>query len=112
VAHFLNKNLKNRSLLISIRRVKGSHSGENIAEAIIPILVEMEIVSKLGFFITNNAITNDIAVDLILQRLKPDITYRKERRVRYLSYIINLAAKALLFGGDKDCFEDVEISNS
>jgi hypothetical protein len=31
--------------------------------------------------------------------------------VRYLNYIINLAAKAFIFNGDKDSFEDVEINN-
>jgi hypothetical protein len=66
MVYFLNKNLKNRSLLINIRRVKGSHSSENIAEAIISILIKMGIVSELSFFITNNVITNDIAINLIL----------------------------------------------
>jgi hypothetical protein len=72
----------------------------------------MGIVSKLDFFTTNNATTNDVVIDLILQRLRPNITYRKERRVRCLDHIINLAAKAFLFGGDQECFEDIEISYS
>jgi hypothetical protein len=112
VAHFLDRNLKNQSFLIDMRRVKGSHSGENIAEAVIPILGEMGIVSKLGYFITDNATTCDVAINLILERLRPEILYRKERRVRCLGYIINLAAKAFLFGDDKECFEEVQFSSS
>jgi hypothetical protein len=66
IVYFLNKNLKNRSLLINMRRIKGSYNNENIAKAIIPILVEIGIVSKFNFFITNNVIINDIAINLIL----------------------------------------------
>jgi hypothetical protein len=112
VAHFLDRNLKNQSLLIGVRRVKGSHSGENIAEVIIPVLVEMEIVSKLGYFTTDNHCVNDLTIELILKHLRPDITHPRERRVRCLGHIINLAAKAFLFGGDKDSFEDVHISSA
>jgi hypothetical protein len=66
IAHFLNKDLKNRSLLTGIRRVKGSYNGENIAKAIILILIEIRIVNKLSFFITDNATTNNVIINLIL----------------------------------------------
>jgi hypothetical protein len=48
VAHFLDKDLKNRSLLIGIRRVRGSYSGENITKVIILVLIKIKIISKLG----------------------------------------------------------------
>jgi hypothetical protein len=38
VFHYLDENLKVRSLLAGMRRVKGAHSGENIAEAVILII--------------------------------------------------------------------------
>jgi hypothetical protein len=38
VFYFLDKDLKVRSLLADIQRVKGAHSGENITEAVIPII--------------------------------------------------------------------------
>jgi hypothetical protein len=71
--YFLNKNLTNRSLLIDMRRVKGSYNKENINKAIIPILIEMGIISKLGYFIINNVSTNDIIIKIVLQRLRPNI---------------------------------------
>jgi hypothetical protein len=37
VFHYLDQDLKVRSLLAGMRRVKGAHSGENIAEAVIPL---------------------------------------------------------------------------
>jgi hypothetical protein len=56
VAHYLDKDLSARSYLIGLRRVNGARSGENIAEAILPILREMNVVSRLGFFIADNAV--------------------------------------------------------
>lgn len=112
VAHFLDKDLKNRSVLIGMRRVRGSHSGENIAESIIPILEEMGIVSNLGYFTTDNATNNDVAIEVVLRRLRPDIKNPKQRRMRCLGHILNLAAKAFLFGNEKASFEDVELDNS
>ena len=42
-----------------MRRFKGAHSGENIAEAMIPALVKIGVVSKLRFSIGDNAGNND-----------------------------------------------------
>jgi hypothetical protein len=42
-----------------MRRIKGSHTGENIAEVMIPVLEEMGVVSRLGYFVGNNAGPND-----------------------------------------------------
>jgi hypothetical protein len=95
-----------------MRRVKGSHSGKNIAKTIIPILIKMGIVSNLGYFTTDNATSNNIAIEIILQRIRPNIKQPEARRIRCLGHIINLAAKAFLFGEDKDSFEDIEFSTS
>jgi hypothetical protein len=90
--------------------VKGLYSKENITEVIILILIEMNIISNLGYLITDNAAVNDIIIKLILQRLRFNITYLKERRGRYLNYIINLAAKAFLFNNNKKSFKNIEIN--
>jgi hypothetical protein len=106
VFHFLDKDLKVRSLLAGMKRVRGAHSGENIAEAVIPIIETMISVERLGFFIGDNASTNDTAIRAILVHLRPDIKDPDSRRVRCLGHIINLAAKAFLFGKDADAFEE------
>ena len=38
--------------------------------------------------------------------MRPDIKKLESRRVRCLGYILNLAAKAFLFGKDADAFEE------
>jgi hypothetical protein len=73
MTHFLDKKLNNKSLLIGIRRVRGSYSGENITEVIIPVLVKIKVISKLRYFITDNASTNNIIIKFILERLRPNI---------------------------------------
>ncbi len=105
VCHYLDKNLKSRSYLIGLKRVRGAHSGENIAEAIIPVLVDMEVVQKLGYFIADNAGNNNTYIRAICRQLRPDIKNPDSRRVRCLGHIINLSAKAFLFSDDPDAFE-------
>jgi hypothetical protein len=67
VAYYLDKDLKARSYLIGLRRVKGAYSGENIAEVMVLVLKEMNITSKLGFFICDNASNNNIYIRIICQ---------------------------------------------
>ncbi len=105
VAHYLDKHLKARSCLIGLRRVRGAHSGENIAEAMIPVLVDMGVVPKLGYFMADNASNNDTTVRAICRQLRPDIKDPDSRRARCLGHIINLSARAFLFGEDPDAFE-------
>jgi len=111
VAHFLDKDLCNRSVLIGMRRIRGCHSGENIAEAVLAVLKEMGIESNnLGFFTADNATTNDKAIEFIAAELKPELKDPGMLRVRCLGHIINLLAKAFLFGNDAESFE-LETSN-
>jgi hypothetical protein len=88
-----------------MRRVKDIYSGENIIKAMIPALVKMGVVSKLRFFIRDNAGNNDTCWRAIYRKLRPNIKAFNSRRVRYLGYILNLAAKAFLFRKDTDVFE-------
>jgi hypothetical protein len=111
ITYFLNKDLKNRSLFIGIRRVRDSYNGENITKAIILIILEIRIISNLGYFITDNATNNNIVIKVVLRRLHPNIIHPGHRKVRYLSYIINLAAKTFLFNSEKESFEDIKTNN-
>jgi hypothetical protein len=106
VFYFLDKDLKVRSLLAGMKRIKGSYTGENIAEVVIPIIEAMISSNQLGFFIGDNAASNDTAIRAILAHLRPDLKDPDSRRVRCLGHIINLAAKAFLFGKDADAFEE------
>ena len=71
----------------------------NQAAIICDVLKEYQISSdKLGFFICDNATSNDAAVALVLKALYLRITNNEivARRLRCFGHIINLAAQALL----------------
>jgi hypothetical protein len=106
MVYYLDKDLINRSYLVGMRRIRGTYTGENIAEAVMPVLLEMGILLKLGYFIADNDSRNDICIRAILRKHRPDIKDPDSRRVRCLGYIINLAAKAFLFGKNADAFKD------
>ena len=109
VAHYLTAGLQSRAILIGLRRVKGAHSGENIAEAILQLISEYGIAEKVGYFQADNAGNNDTCVQAILDVISPT-TQAAHRRLRCYGHVINLAAKAFLFGDDPDAFE-LEIEN-
>jgi hypothetical protein len=107
VAHFAGQDCHNHSVLIGLRRMKGAHSGENIAEVAVPVLQEYGVAANLGVFVADNAESNDTAIRHILAAIRPDIKDADSRRARCLGHIINLAAKAFLFGKDVEAFEQV-----
>jgi hypothetical protein len=77
-------------------------------EVMIPVLEEMEemeIVSRLGCFIGDNAGNND-TWRAICRKLRSDIKEPDSGKVRCLGHILNLVAKAFPFGKDADAFEE------
>jgi hypothetical protein len=63
----------------------------------------------VGYFQADNAGNNDTCVQAILNVISPT-TQVAHGRLRCYGYVINLAAKAFLFGDDPDAFE-LEIEN-
>ena len=109
VAHYLTADLQSRAILIGLKRVKGAHTGENIAEAILQVTNEFGIADKVGYFQADNAGNNDTCVQAILDEIAP-FSSAAHRRLRCYGHVINLAAKAFLFGHNPDAFE-LEIEN-
>lgn len=104
IAHFVSHTGEARDCLIGLRRVYGSHSGENMAHSIISVIKEYELKDRLGYFVLDNVSSNDTCVREILRKLRPDLN-AKNRRLRCFGHIVNLAAKAFLFGNDPEAFE-------
>jgi hypothetical protein len=99
--------LQAKSLLLGLKEVEGSHSGENIAACCLPVIGDFELEGKIGYFVSDNVGSNDLAVDAFCRELK--LKNSKARRLRCLGHVINLAAKAFLFGKEEECF-DFEVS--
>ncbi|OCK92117.1 uncharacterized protein K441DRAFT_571233, partial [Cenococcum geophilum 1.58] len=49
----------------------GEHSGANIAQIVLNIVNKYRISSYLRYFVLNNALSNNIAINLILKTLYP-----------------------------------------
>src|SRR6266850_6839217 len=104
IAHFASHTGEAKDCLLGLRRVQGSHSGENMAHSIINVIDEYELRGQLGYFVLDNVTSNDTCVREILAKLRPDLDPKK-RRLRCFGHIVNLAAKAFLFGNDPEAFE-------
>jgi len=118
VSYSRASNIKNQGLiellsqtLIAVRQLRGPHTGENQAEVIIKVLEDYKLDKHIGYFITDNALNNDTAIQFVLEHFFPYMPEKRRlaRRLRCLGHVINLAAKAFLFGQEYDAFEkDIE----
>jgi hypothetical protein len=96
---------------LAIRQLRGSHSGENQAEIIIEVIKDYDLGSRIGYFVTDNAYNNDTAIEIVVAHFFRSWTEKKRRsrRLRCLGHVINLSAKAFLYGKEFDAFErDIE----
>ena len=83
---------------------KGPYSKENIVEAIIAVIKTYKIISKMGYFILNNAESNNTYISTIIKQLNiKDI--KKYYCLYCLSYILNLLVKVILFSKNPKVFK-------
>ena len=105
-AYFIDSDGNRRNCLLALRRVSGSHVSYNMKQIVVEVMRENRIDTedKVGYFMLDNAINNDLAVKLILEDLFPHWTARriKSRRLRCLGHVVNLAAKRFLDGGSTE----------
>ena len=107
VAFFCNKNDQPQKIVLRVPELEGRHTGINIAEQVNAILESFQIQDKVGYFILDNASNNNTA----MEQLGNDLGFDGiGHRVCCFGHIINLAAKALLFGKDANAFKE-ELSN-
>jgi hypothetical protein len=105
IAHYVSSTGEAKDCLLGLRRVLGTHSGENIARLVTAVIEEdYQLTDRIGYFMLDNITSNDICVREILAKLRPNLDY-KNRRLRCFGHIINLAVKAFLFGKDPEAFE-------
>jgi hypothetical protein len=107
VAHYLDKDFVNPTRLIALRRLLGPHSGANMAETLIDVMSDFGIADQLGYFMTDNAESNDTCLKRVMRKIHPDCTDDdvNGRRLRCWGHILNLVARSFLFGRDADAFE-------
>jgi hypothetical protein len=104
VAHFIDKFGKRRIAVLGLRELNGEHSGENMAEILLQIIRDYKIMGRIGYFMADNASTNDTCINAVLQALYPNMSdkQRKRRRLRCFGHIVNLCAQAFIVGKDAE----------
>jgi hypothetical protein len=102
VAHFIDAKFESRAILLATPEQNESHMGVEIADQVISVIEDFNIGDNLGFFVLDNASNNDTAMQAIGNRFGFD---PQERRLRCAGHVINLIARHLLFGFDKNLFE-------
>jgi hypothetical protein len=68
---FFRVYLLTEQTLIAIRQLRGAHTGENQVEIIIEVIKDYNLQQKIGYFITDNAQNNDIAIEAVLTYFFP-----------------------------------------
>ena len=111
-AHFIEASYHKQDIILGLRELGGPHSGEKQAAVIIELLKEYELGSISGYFTLDNASNNDVAITEIFKHLTdaPRLSAKevRSRRLFCLAHVLNLAAKAFLFGRDSDAYENDE----
>jgi hypothetical protein len=85
----------------------GAHSGENLAGSLVDILREWEIEGRVGCAISENLAASDTCLCYTYKHLDPSMRPAniRARRMRCYGHILNLVARAFLFGKDAEPFE-------
>ena len=104
VAHFINKKGKRRTAVLALRELVGEHSGENMADVLLHIFNDYKISGQIGYFMADNASSNDTCIDLVLQALYPNMSQKQRlrRRLQCFGHIVNLCAQAFIVGKDAE----------
>ena len=106
-AHFIDKAGSQQSRLLALRRQFGTHSGEHLADTLFDVVQEWGIARQVGTVVSDNLNTNDTCLAYFYRQLEPSMRSAdiKARRMRCYGHVLNLVARAFLFGKDADSFE-------
>ncbi|KJZ70580.1 hypothetical protein HIM_10009 [Hirsutella minnesotensis 3608] len=102
VGHFVDSEGNKRDVLLGLPRLIGPHSGENMASYVKDVIDQYEMGSKLGYFMLDNAKSNDTCLETLAWWFPMDIG---RRRLRCIGHIINLVVRAVIFGSNVSKFE-------
>jgi hypothetical protein len=105
VAHFATLLGEIHDLPIALPQLNGAHTGEAIATAVVVMLKAYGITSDtLGYFILDNASNNDTTIAAVAREFS-DFN-PAQRCLRCGPHTINLIGQALLFGKDKNAYNN------
>ncbi|EFY94389.2 transposase-like protein [Metarhizium robertsii ARSEF 23] len=102
VGHFVDIEGEKRDVLLGLPRLVGPHSGENIAFYVKEVVDQYELGSKLGYFMLDNAESNDTCLETLARWFPMDV---RRRRLRCIGHVISIIVRAAIFGSNISTFE-------
>ncbi|KAG9376642.1 hypothetical protein A1F94_012314 [Pyrenophora tritici-repentis] len=106
VAHYVDSSGELRDLPIALPQLTGAHTGEAMAEVVMAIFKQFEItVGKLGYFVLDNAHNNNTTINTLALPMGFSAT---ERRLRCGPHTLNLIGQMLLWGEEKESYDNEE----
>ncbi|KAJ6790307.1 hypothetical protein PWT90_10996 [Aphanocladium album] len=102
IGHFVDNNGRKRDTLLGLPRLVGPHSSKNITPHVKEVIDQYEIGAKLGYFMLDNADSNDTCLQTLAQWFPMDVG---RRRLRCIGHIINLVVRAVIFGSNVSRFK-------
>lgn len=104
VGHYVSKDHGLQHVVLGLTEIQGPHSGANMASIIGNLLLDYDIIDKLGYITSDNAKSNDTMMrDLEIQLAAVGVDYDgKEGRIRCNGHIINLVVQAFFFSKHPD----------
>ena len=104
VAHYADADGRIQGLPIALPQLTGVHSGEAIGQCVEKVLQAFSISSeKLGYFVLDNASSNDVAVEYLARLYGFTAAWH---RLRCGPHTINLVGQTVMFGKDKDAYDN------
>jgi hypothetical protein len=107
VAHYADTSGNVRDLPIALPQLTGAYTGDRIADIVSKTLQQFEIdQSRIGYFILDNASSNDRAVSRL-----GDIYHFEDtkRRLRCAPHTFNLVGQMIMFGVNEDAYNNDDI---
>lgn len=102
--HHLDGEGELQDYLLGLPELHGAHSGANIASRVATVLRAFGMDGRrLGYFVLDNALNNDTAMVTLASEFGFDPAYR---RLRCCAHILNLGAQAVIWGRDREAFEN------
>ncbi|KZL66453.1 transposase-like protein [Colletotrichum incanum] len=105
--HFLDAEGIQQSRLLGFPQQRGRHHGENLSNTLITVVSNYQIEGSIGVTVSDNASSNDTCLNAFYPRIEASMTGSDvtARRMRCYGHILNLVARAFLFGADLETFE-------
>lgn len=104
VAHYVSVDHGLQHIVLGIRELHGTHSGENMAEILWELLKDFDIIDKIGYIMADNAGNNGTMCKDLAKRFRQEgIPFDAiKRRLSCNGHVINLSVLAFLFGKHPD----------